>query len=190
MSITRRQLVAATLFAASGFAVAGPAVVPVIWDGKKMWETFEEKAVGFAFPHEDGAPKAYVTFDSQCPDCIRLFDRVKPLLPKLNLIWCPIAFLNVHSEPQGASILAAPEPWKKLLEQHEHFRDADFRGFKYIPMEIPMKSREDVWTNTKLARRAGCRAVPYGVYKTPKGEYLPFDENLTTAEFALLFGLK
>ena len=41
----------------------------------------------------------------------------------------------------------------------------------------------------KLHRRCGCRAVPYGVYQTKKGDYVPFDENLTTAELKKLFEL-
>ena len=50
--------------------------------------------------------------------------------------------------------------------------------------------RNKVWTNTKLHRRAGCRAVPYGVFKNSKGEYKPFDENLSTEELAALFEVK
>lgn len=187
----RRRLIAGTVLSLSlGTVVAAPAVVPVIWDGKKMWETFEAEAKGFAFAHQPDAPKAYVTFDSQCPDCVRFYERVKPLLSKVNLIWCPIAFLNIHSEPQGASILAAAHPEMKFLEQHELFRDPNFRGFKYNPSEIPIEKRNDVWTNTKLSRRAGCRAVPYGVFKTKDGKYLPFDENLTTKELAQVFGIE
>ena len=40
-----------------------------------------------------------------------------------------------------------------------------------------------------LPRRCGCRAVPYGVYLNSKGEYVPFDENLTTDELAKIFEL-
>jgi hypothetical protein len=32
--------------------------------------------------------------------------------------------------------------------------------------------------------------VPYGVFKNSKGEYVPFDENLTTDELSKLFELK
>ena len=52
-----------------------------------------------------------------------------------------------------------------------------------------MALRDKVWVNTKLHRRCGCRAVPYGVYQTKKGDYVPFDENLTTAELKKLFEL-
>lgn len=36
--------------AAAPAVTAAPANVPVIWDGKKMWESFEKDATGFAFP--------------------------------------------------------------------------------------------------------------------------------------------
>lgn len=181
--------------AALAVAVAAPAVeaapanVPVIWDGRKMWETFEKDATGFSFPHKAGSPKAYVAFDTQCPDCIRLYDRIKPILNRVNLVWCPVAFLNIHSDPQGASILSAKDPAAKFEEQHEHFRDAGFRGFRYDITKLSDEVRNKVWMNTKLHRRSGCRAVPYGVYKNSKGEYVPFDENLTTAELTALFEL-
>ena len=168
---------------------AAPANVPVIWDGKKMWETFEKDATGFAFPSVKGSPKAYVAFDSQCPDCIRLFERIKPILNRVNLIWCPVAFLNIHSDPQGALMLIDQDPAAKFMEQHDHFRDSGFRGFRYDITKIPEDVRNKVWTNTKLHRRCGCRAVPYGVYRNTKGQYIPFDENLSTLELSALFEL-
>ena len=169
--ISRRTLALGTAAAAAaavfpGAAAAKPANVPVIWDGKKMWETFEKDGTGFSFPHKPGSPKAYVTFDTQCPDCIRFYDNI-------NLVWCPIAFLNIHSDPQGAAILIAKNPAEKFMEQHLHFRDAGFRGFRYDLAKIPEDVRNKVWTNTKLARRSGCRA-----------------ENLKTEELKAIFGLK
>ena len=99
--ISRRTLALGTAAAAAaavfpGAVAAKPANVPVIWDGKKMWETFEKDGTGFSFPHKPGSPKAYVTFDTQCPDCIRFYDNIAPLLDNINLVWCPIAFLNIH----------------------------------------------------------------------------------------------
>lgn len=191
-SISRREVL---LGATAAVAVTAPAVqaapanVPVIWDGKKMWETFEKDATGFAFPSVKGSPKAYVAFDSQCPDCIRLFERIKPILNRVNLIWCPVAFLNIHSDPQGALMLIDQDPAAKFMEQHDHFRDSGFRGFRYDITKIPEDVRNKVWTNTKLHRRCGCRAVPYGVYRNTKGQYIPFDENLSTLELSALFEL-
>ena len=92
-------------------AHAAPASVPVIWDGKKMYESFAKEGTGISSKGPAGRPKAYVAFDTQCRDC-----------------------------------------WQ-------------------------------------LHRRSGCRAVPYGVFKNSKGQYLPFDERLTVEELKQLFEL-
>ena len=173
-TLSRRSAIALSAAAAAAIAArpaaARPAVVPVIWDGKKMYETFKAQGAGFSYPGPADRPVAYVAIDPQCPDCMKFTENVKPLLSKVNVIFFPIAFLNINSEPQGSTILASKEPWKKYDEQHD--------------------LRNKVWTNTKLHRRAGCRAVPYGVFKNSKGEYKPFDENLSTEELAALFEVK
>lgn len=193
-TLSRRSAIALSAAAAAAIAArpaaARPAVVPVIWDGKKMYETFKAQGTGFSYPGPADRPVAYVAIDPQCPDCMKFTENVKPLLSKVNVIFFPIAFLNINSEPQGNTILASKEPWKKYDEQHEHFRDPEFRGIRYDLSKLPDDLRNKVWTNTKLHRRAGCRAVPYGVFKNSKGEYKPFDENLSTEELAALFEVK
>ncbi len=181
---------AAFALSAAGAAAAKPASVPVIWDGKKMYETFEKSATGFSNPGPAGRPKAYVAFDSQCPDCMKFFERIRPIIDQVEIVFCPISFLNIHSEPQGTTMLAAKDPYAVFLSHHEHFRDADFRGIRYDVAKLDPALRDKVWTNTKLHRRSGCRAVPYGVFKNPAGEYVPLDENLTTEELAAVFGVK
>lgn len=171
-------------------AVAAPAKVPSIWDGQKMYETYAKDGTGFSLPGPAGRPKAYVAFDPQCPDCVRLQKRLKPLQNYVDVVWFPISYLNIHSEPQGTTMLAAKEPWKVFEEQHDHFKDPDFRGIRYDISKLPEDLRNKVWINTKIHRRVGCRAVPYGVFKNSKGEYVPFDENLTTDELAKLFEIK
>ena len=192
--VSRRKILIASLGAAAvgltRTAQAAPANVPSIWDGKKMYETFKAQGTGFSYPGPADRPVAYVAIDPQCPDCMKFTENVKPLLSKVNVIFFPIAFLNINSEPQGSTILASKEPWKKYEEQHEHFRDPEFRGIRYDLAKLPEDLRNKVWTNTKLHRRAGCRAVPYGVFKNSKGEYKPFDENLSTEELAALFEVK
>lgn len=116
--------------------------------------------------------------------------RIKPLEKYIHVIYYPISYLNIHSEPQATTILTSLDPYKVFEQQHEHFKDPDFRGIRYDISKLPESVRSKVWTNTKIHRRVGCRAVPYGVFKTPDGKYLPFDENLTTAELAKLFGIK
>ena len=122
-------------------------------------------------------------------DGMRLFTRIKPLLNDVDVIFYPISFMNIHSEPQGTTILMSKDPAKTFEEQHEHFKDPDFRGIRYDVSKLPEDLRNKVWTNTKLHRRSGCRAVPYGVFKNSKGEYVPFDENLTTEELKKVFEL-
>ena len=51
--------------AAAPAVTAAPANVPVIWDGKKMWESFEKDATGFAFPCKKGSRTAAVAV--RCP---------------------------------------------------------------------------------------------------------------------------
>ena len=166
----------------------------------------EKRAFGYAMPLYKNSPvRIYMTPEEadKLEEPIKLdltftktgklsvkAENVKPLLSKVNVIFFPIAFLNINSEPQGSTILASKEPWKKYDEQHEHFRDPEFRGIRYDLAKLPDDLRNKVWTNTKLHRRAGCRAVPYGVFKNSKGEYKPFDENLSTEELAALFEVK
>ena len=155
-----------------------------------MYETMTKDGVGFRSPTPASVKKtAHVFFDTQCPDCIRLMDRIMPLQDRIAVVYYPIALLNPHCEPQGALILGSKDPYAMLVKHHEHFRDKDFRGLRYEGADLPYELRNKVWINTKLHRRSGCRAVPYGVYLNSKGEYVPFDENLTTDELAKIFEL-
>ena len=171
-------------------AHAAPASVPVIWDGKKMYESFEKEGTGISSKGQAGRPKAYVAFDTQCRDCWQLHRKLAPFMDKIEFVFCPISFMNIHSEPQATTILIDKDPLAKLEEHFAHFTDVEFRGIHYGLVEkLPDEIRDKVWTNTKLHRRAGCRAVPYGVFKNSKGQYLPFDERLTIEELKQLFEL-
>ena len=189
--LTRRSalgLAAAALALSTTAAQAKPAKVPEGWDGKKMYETMTKDGVGFRSPTPASVKKtAHVFFDTQCPDCMRLMEHIRPLHAKIDVVYCPIAWMNIHSDAQGAMIFASDKPWEVLDAQHEHFRDEGFRGLRYDITKLSEKFRNWCWDNSKLHRRCGCRAVPYGVFKNSKGEYVPFDENLTTAELAKIF---
>lgn len=88
--VSRRKILIASLGASAvgltRTAQAAPANVPSIWDGKKMYDSFLRDGTGFSFPHKPNAPVAVVAFDTQCPDCIRLFTRIKPLLNDVDVI--------------------------------------------------------------------------------------------------------
>lgn len=193
-NFSRRQALGAALAALASAAVptvyAEPANVPVIWDGKKMFESFEKEATGISSKGPTGRPKAYVAFDTQCRDCWQLHRKLVPFLDKIEFIFCPIAFMNIHSEPQATTILIDKDPLAKLEKHFAHFTDIEFCGIRYGKVEdLPVDVRDKVWTNTKLHRRAGCRAVPYGVFKNSKGEFIPFDERLTVEELRKVFEL-
>ena len=192
--ISRRSALALAAAAVTGAvsapAVSAPAKVPTIWEGKKMYESFAKEGHGFSYPGPAGRSKAYVAIDTQCPDCMRLMERIRPLQDKIDVVYFPIAWMNIHSDAQGALIFASDKPWEVLDAQHEHFRDEGFRGLRYDITKLSEKYRNWCWDNSKLHRRCGCRAVPYGVFKNSKGEYVPFDENLLTAELAELFEVK
>ena len=171
-------------------AHAAPASVPVIWDGKKMYESFEKEGTGISSKGQAGRPKAYVAFATQCRDCWQLHRKLAPFMDKIEFVFCPISFMNIHSEPQATTILIDKDPLAKLEEHFAHFTDIEFRGIHYGLVEkLPVEIRDKVWTTTKLHRLAGCRAVPYGVFKDSKGQYLPFDERLTVEELKQLFEL-
>ena len=130
--LTRRSalgLAAAALALSTTAAQAKPAKVPEGWDGKKMYETMTKDGVGFRSPTPASVKKtAHVFFDTQCPDCIRLMDRIMPLQDRIAVVYYPIALLNPHCEPQGALILGSKDPYAMLIKHHEHFRDKDFRA--------------------------------------------------------------
>ncbi len=193
VTLTRRSalgLAAAALAAGAAPAIARPVKVPLEWDGKMMYETTLKSAIGFrSYAPADVKKTVYVYFDPQCPDCIRLMDNLDPIKDRIAVMYYPTALLNPHSEPQGAMMLADKDPYGMLLKHHEHFRDADFRGLRYDASKLSYELRNKVWINTKLHRRCGCRAIPYGVYLNSKGEYVPVDENPTTDELIKLFEL-
>ena len=77
-----------------------------------------------------------------------------------------------------------------MEQQFAQFSGDEYRGIRYGYVEKPpVEVSDKVWTNTKLNRRAGCRAVAYGVVKNSKGQYVPFDERLTVEELKELFEL-
>lgn len=191
----RKALVLATASLASGMAAAPvcaePTVVPPIWDGEKMYTSYEKDGTGISHPGPTGRPKAFVTFDTQCPYCIQLMERLKPYYDRIDVIYIPVTLLSIHSEPQATTMLLDKNPHLKLQEHHDTFRNPDFRGIRYGNVNaLPVELRNKVWTNTKIHRRSGCLIVPYGVFKNSKGQYVPFDHKITRAELAKLFELE
>ncbi|HBC70304.1 MAG TPA: Tat pathway signal protein [Sutterella sp.] len=163
------------------------------WWGQGMYEDLEKSGMGISVPGPAGRRKAFIAFDTQCPWCHRLHEQLIPLYPKVEVVWFPVATLSVWSEPQGALMLAAKDPWKLFLHHMDIFKtNENPRG---IPVDtgriwnIPRKFRDGVWTNSKIVRRNACRTIPYGVFKNSKGEFIPLYSRLTTADLAKIFEL-
>ena len=159
--LTRRSalgLAAAALALSTTAAQAKPAKVPEGWDGKKMYETMTKDGVGFRSPTPASVKKtAHVFFDTQCPDCIRLMDRIMPLQDRIAVVYYPIALLNPHCEPQGALILGSKDPYAMLIKHHEHFRDKDFRGLRYEGADLNCATR----CGSTPSCTAAAAAVPF-----------------------------
>lgn len=166
--------------------------VPDGWYGEGMFDELAKKGHGVFAPGSEKRPVAYIAFDSQCPWCEKLHRAATPLYDKIKIVWVPVAVLNVNSEPQGSMILAAKDPWKKFLEHEDRFNDKDFRG---IPVdqkkvwELPAQIRQQVWDNSKIVRRNGCRTIPFGVFKTATGEYRPIYSGMSTKDLRQVFGI-
>lgn len=157
-----------------------------------MYQDLAKDGTGVTAPGTEGLPTAYIAFDPQCPWCEKLHRAATPLYGKVRIVWCPVAVLNINSEPQGSMILSAPDPWKKFLEHEDHFHDAAFRGLPVDQKEVwklPEKIRAKVWTNSKIVRRNGTRTIPFGVFRTAKGEYRAIYSGMTTEDLKKVFDL-
>ena len=198
----RRQMLAAIAAAAAApAALAAEASgapkkvwpkVPEGWYGEGMYQDLAKDGTGVTAPGTEGLPTAYIAFDPQCPWCEKLHRAATPRYSKVRIIWCPVAVLNINSEPQGSMILSASDPWKKFLEHEDHFHDAAFRGLPVDQKEVwklPEKIRAKVWTNSKIVRRNGTRTIPFGVFRTAKGEYRAIYSGMTTEDLKKVFDL-
>lgn len=163
--------------------------IPTDFNPEEFFVELSEKGEGLTIPGPKDAPVVYIVFDSQCPWCQWQYKEWKPFLGQVTFKWFPVAVLSPWSELQGATILAAKDPYEKFKEHEAHFKDADFRGLDVRGKEkdIPFEKRTAVWTNSKIARRSGVRTVPFAVM-LKDGKYIPLNET-KTEEFAKLTGL-
>ena len=198
MTFNRRQILAcAGLFSLA--AAAAPVMaadnktwpkkpdVPTDFNAEEFFVELEEKGTGIVFGNKDAKITVRVVFDTQCPWCVWQYKEFEPYLDRVKFVWYPVAVLNPWSEPQGAAILSAADPAKAFLEHEAHFKD-EFRGIDVRGKEYPFEVRKQVWDNSKVARRAGTRSVPFSVARTADGRYVPVAEQ-KGAEFAKLVGL-
>ena len=164
--------------------------VPTDWDPDTLYKDLQEKGLGVSFAGPAGRPKALVCIDPQCQWCVKLIKDALPLKDKIDFVWYPCAELNIHSEPQGATILAAENPEKKLLEHEDLYSSKEFKGIKYDLAKIPVKFRDAVWINSKIFRRTACRVIPFGVMRDKEGKYHAIYSGMKTEDLAALCGRK
>lgn len=202
MNMNRRRFVAGAgllgLAAAAAPALAyedkwpkKPAV-PTDFNAEEFFVEYDKKGVGVTFGKADADRVAYIAFDTQCPWCRVLYEELKPLFGEMKFVFFPCAELSPWSEPQGAYILAAKDRAARFEEHEQHFKDEGFRGLDVrspeAQKEITFELRSDVWTNSKIFRRAGARVIPFGVLRMPDGTYKAFG-NKKTDEFRKFAGL-
>jgi thiol:disulfide interchange protein DsbG len=129
----------------------------------------------------------YVFFDPQCPHCGALWEAARPLKSQARFVWIPVGLLNDKSAPQGAAILAAPDP-VAAMDQHE----ASLRGQQggIAAMGVADDKKDAVKRNTALINRFGFGGVPAIVGKHAQtGELVTLEGAVPTATLAQKFGL-
>lgn len=196
MNVSRRVLLtgvgALTLAAAAptyAYTSNWPAKpkIPTDFNAEEFFTELAEKGTGLTIGNPDAKLVVNIVFDTQCPWCVHNYNEFKPFEDLVRFNWFPVAVLNPWSEPQGAAIISSADPVKTFLEHEAHFKD-EFRGLDVRGKDYPFEPRNKVWINSKIARRAGTRTVPFAVLKTEDGRFVPFGV-VKSAEFAKLAGL-
>lgn len=132
--------------------------------------------------------RVYVAFDPQCPECVAFWSAALPLSEHARFIWLPVAVLNPMSEPQGAAILASPDPTAAMAHHVATFNKAQ-SGPLTIPSALPMAAREAVWANSRILRRSGAKSVPFAVFRQASGQVAAIAEPLGTQALRSALGL-
>jgi thiol:disulfide interchange protein DsbG len=160
---------------------AGAAATPVSLDA------IASEGTGFNVGSTMSARVAYVFFDPQCPHCSALWVSARPLKSQARFVWLPVALLNDKSAPQGAAILAAPDP-VAAMDQHEASIRAGQGGIS--AMGVPDQQKDAVKRNTALMNRFGIASVPTIVGKHAQtGEVVTIEGSVPTAMLAQKLGL-
>jgi thiol:disulfide interchange protein DsbG len=146
------------------------------------------RGTGFTVGAMMAANTVYVFFDSTCPHCAELWQSSQPLLGKLKMVWMPIGLLRPQSGPQGAAILAAPDPVKAM---NEHEASVLQRGGGIsVPASLPDDVVQKVKDNTELFRQLQAESVPLIVYRNAQsGQHGMHAGAVDTATLAALAGV-
>lgn len=130
----------------------------------------------------------YVFFDPQCPHCAALWMAAKPLKSQARFVWMPVALVNASSAPQGAALLAAPDP-VAAMDEHEASLRAKQGG---IGARGELDAQKAVVAgNTKLMTSMGFSSVPAIVgTHAQSGVTVSQEGSMPTAALANLLGLQ
>ncbi len=143
---------------------------------------------GFVVGQAMAARSVLVFFDPQCPHCAALWTASRPLLDRVRMVWMPVAFINRASAPQGALLLAAPDPLA-TMDRHEAALAGGQGG---LPTEggVAPELLARIEANTELWKAVGSGSVPHMVWRAgPEGPWGSNAGGLATPELARMLGL-
>lgn len=146
------------------------------------------EARGFTVGSSMSVRTVYVFFDPQCSHCAALWESARPLRTQAKFVWIPVGLLNGSSGPQGATILAAPDP-AAAMDAHELSMREKKGGIAAAGNIDAQKAA--VEANTKLMNRFQFGSVPTVVAKhAVTGDLVVREGSLPTAELAAALGLQ
>lgn len=150
--------------------------------------TIATEAKGFTVGSAMSVRTVYVFFDPQCPHCTVLWNEAKPLKAQAKFVWIPVGLLNASSTPQGAAILAAPDP-AAAMDAHEASMK-EKKGGITVTGDLALQ-KAAVETNTKLMNRFQFSGVPTIVARhAVTGDLVVKDGSMPTAVLAAVLGLQ
>lgn len=146
------------------------------------------EAKGFTAGSPMSVRTVYVFFDPQCPHCTALWEAARPLKSQTKFVWIPVGLLNASSAPQGAALLAAPDP-AAAMDAHEASMKEKKGGITALGALDAQKA--SVEANTKLFNRYKFSSVPTVVANhAVTGNLVVQEGSMPTASLANVLGLQ
>ncbi len=171
-------------------APAASASVPAAPQAGASRLAFEtaSRGTGFVVGQPMSARQVLVFFDPQCPHCATLWVNSRPLHDRIRMVWMPVAFIGPSSAPQGAMLLASPDP-AKTMDLHETLL-AGGKGGLAVPGPADAELLAKIKANTELWKGLDASSVPHLIYRVAAdGPYGVQSGGLPTAQLAQLLEL-
>lgn len=146
------------------------------------------KGTGFTTGPVMAANTVYVFFDPTCPHCAQLWTNAKALSTKLKIVWMPIGLLRSSSAPQGATILASPDPAAAMNENETSLlaHGGGITANHNLSDDVMKK----VQANTDIFKKLGAESVPLIVYRNGKnGQFGMHDGAVSAEQLVQMVGL-